>query len=181
MHKGILTAILFALGIASQANAWGAEENTSIPSNEDSFKRHTISVGYGVLTLSDFVGLIGSAIISIFGEDDSFGTLGAISVDYGYKVNEMFETGLVFNFAMPLKDEYLYTIMPRAKLNFNARGFFNPFMELDGGIAFNGNGAAPIFHATLLGLEMGKDTPIRVNLLSFGQRGIFYASLGYKF
>ena len=112
MHKGIFTAILFALGIASQANAWGAEENTSLPSNEDSFKRHTISVGYGILTLSDFVGLIGSAIISIFGEDDSFGTLGAISVDYGYKVNEMFETGLVFNFAMPLKDEYLYTIMP---------------------------------------------------------------------
>lgn len=181
MHKGILTAILFALGIASQANAWGAEDNTNTPSNKSSFKRHTISVGYGILTLSDFVGLIGSAIISIFGEDESFGTLGAVSVDYGYKVNEVFETGLVFNYAMPLKNEQLYTIMPRAKLNFNATGFFNPFMELDGGVAFNENGAAPIFHATLLGLEMGRDTPIILNLLSFGQRGIFYASLGFKF
>ena len=158
-----------------------AGRETPTENKPEPTKKHSISVGYGILTLSDFVGLIGSAIISIFGEDDSFGTLGALSVDYGYKVNEIFETGLVFNYAMPLKNEQLYTIMPRAKLNFNVNGFFNPVMELDGGIAFNGNGAAPIFHATLLGLEMGRDTPIILNLLSFGQRGIFYASFGFRF
>ena len=54
-------------------------------------------------------------------------------------------------------------------------------MELDAGVAFNGNGAAPMFHATLLGLELGKTLPLTLNLLSFGQRGIFYASLGCKF
>lgn len=149
--------------------------------NETEFKRHSISVGYGILTISDFVGIVGSAIISIFGEEDSFGILGAVSIDYGYKVNEIFETGLVFNYSMPIKDESLYTIMPRAKLNFNVNGFVNPFMELDAGVAFNGNGAAPMFHATLLGLELGKTLPLTLNLLSFGQRGIFYASLGCKF
>ena len=183
--KVILLSLMFsaAMSFAQETGSYTEVQPSTEKSvkNEPEFKRHSLSVGYGILTISDYAGLIGSAIISIFSEEDAFGTLGALSVDYGYKVNEIFETGLVFNYSMPIKNVSLYTIMPRAKLNFNVTGFVNPFMELDAGVAFYGNGAAPMFHATLLGLELGRDTPIMLNLLSFGQRGIFYASFGFKF
>lgn len=158
------------------------ESPAPVEKNEEKpFKRHTLSVGYGIFTISDFAGMIGSAIVSMFGAEDSFGTLGALSVDYGYKVGEVFETGLVFNYAKPIKNSPLYTIMPRAKLNFNSTGFFNPFMELDFGVSFYDRGATPMIHTTLLGLEMGRTFPLTINILSFGQRGIFFASLGCKF
>lgn len=158
------------------------ESPAPVEKNEEKpFKRHTLSVGYGIFTTMDFIGMIGAAITSIFTDDDPFGTLGALSIDYGYKVGEVFETGLVFNYAKPIKNTPFYTIMPRAKLNFNSSGFFNPFMELDIGVTFNGNGAIPMFHTTLLGLEMGRTFPLTINILSFGQRGIFFASLGCKF
>ncbi len=156
-------------------------DTTSNPNEKNTFKRHTISVGYGILTASDIIGMIGAAIVSMFSEEDNFGTLGALSIDYGYKVGEVFETGLVFNYAEPIKNTPLYTIMPRAKFNFNSTGFFNPFMELDLGASFSKNGAIPMFHTTLLGLEMGRTIPLTINILSFGQRGMLYTSLGVKF
>ena len=193
MNTKIISLILI-LFFAASTFAHETENNTELPSRESTadtttlvnkdgtpFKRHTISVGYGILTLSDFYGMLGSVIVSMFDGDDPFGTLGALSIDYGYKIGEFFETGLVFNYAEPIKNTPLYTIMPRAKMNFNSTGFFNPFMEVDLGVSFNGDGVIPMFQLTLLGFEMGTTIPVIINILSFGQRGMFYGSIGFKF
>ena len=66
-------------------------------------------------------------------------------------------------------------------MNFNSTGFFNPFMEVDLGVSFNGDGVIPMFQLTLLGFEMGTTIPVIINILSFGQRGMFYGSIGFKF
>ena len=102
-------------------------------------------------------------------------------MDYGYRISEIVEVGAIFNYAQPIKNESMYTIMLKSRLNFNSDGFVNPFMELDAGIIFNENAIAPIFHTTFLGLELGRTFPVTLGLLAFGQRGMWYASVGYKF
>lgn len=148
-------------------------------SNKPELKnRHTLGLEYGFLTVSDFIGAIGSAMNSIFslGEDeDPTKIIGAFSINYGYKVSNMFETGLVANFAMPTQNLCFLTFMPRAKLNFNNGGFVNPYMELDAGVMTAiGKGAIPMGHLTLFGLEIWH---FHIQLLGWGQRGIINAGV----
>ena len=218
MRRSLFTVFIFALSLASQANAWDmdmyvenakaseetdstkataqfpqathgttATHSTTATRTNDEFKRHSISVGYGILTISDFVGAIAVSIVEIIdglaGNDDGddFGWLGTFMVDYGYRLDDHFELGGVFGYSQPVKNTPMFTLMPKGKLNFNNGGFVNPFMELDAGVIFNGNGAAPIFHATLLGLEIGRRFPLTLGLLAFGQRGMWYATIGHRF
>jgi len=156
---------------------------TSVPKN--TLKRHSVSFTYGIITMTDFAAASASVATAIF----SLGTatleesmFGAFSIDYGYKFNEVVETGLVFNYAHPFVNGSFYTIMPKFKLNLNYEGFINPFIELDAGISITNmaSGVSPMFHVTFLGLEIGKTTPIVLHLLSFGQRGVVSAGIGVR-
>ena len=105
---------------------------------------------------------------------------GAFSFDYGYKFNDVVESGIVFNYAHPVEYFSVFTFMPKLKLNFNNDGFLNPFLELDAGVSFFANKKTPIFHITFIGLEIGRDFPIILHLLSFGQRGVVSAGFGVR-
>ena len=151
---------------------------------KSTFKQHSISVTYGIIAITDFAAAGASTAVSIFtlGNGELSNSIpGASSIDYGYKFNEVVESGLVFNYAHAIEDWSVYTIMPKIKLNLNYGGFVNPFVELDAGISIMDKGAIPMFHLTFLGLEIGKTFPLTLGLLSFGQRGIVYAGLGYRF
>lgn len=172
--KSFLCGIVLLL--ASFAHA--SQQDTSVVENP-----HSISVSYGVLTISDLTGAFAWFIGSFYGGDpDPMYMIGSVSVDYGYRLGKMLETGLVFNFAMPYRDVRLYTIMPRFKLNFRGKkGFINPFMEIDGGVMFNSRGAVPMFHFTLFGVELGEDYPVTLGILGEGQRGAVYLGVGRRF
>ena len=151
---------------------------------KNTFKQHSISVTYGIIAITDFAAAGASAVVSMFtlGNGDLSNSIpGAFSIDYGYKFNEVVESGLVFNYAHAIEDWSVYTIMPKIKLYLDYSGFVNPFVELDAGISIVDNGVIPMFHLTFLGLEIGKTFPLTLGLVSFGQRGVVYAGLGYRF
>ena len=206
MFKRILFVTIISLFFASQASAWemgeyvkdsqageGIEKQanqidytkaqTSVP--KDTLKHHSISFTYGIITMTDFAAAYASVATAIY----SLGTaeleesmFGAFSIDYGYKFNEVVETGLVFNYAHPFVNGSFYTIMPKFKLNLNYEGFVNPFIEFDAGITITNmaSGVSPMFHVTFLGLEIGKTIPVILHLLSFGQRGVVSAGFGVR-
>lgn len=153
---------------------------------EDKVKHHSISFTYGILTLSDFAAMHISAFTELFSlghEKLPVSMYGAYSINYGYKFNEVVETGLIFNYAHPFKKGSFYTIMPKIKLNCNYEGFVNPFVELNAGIIFSDflPDIFPAFHITFIGIEIGRTFPITLGLLGFGQQGVAYAGLGYRF
>lgn len=156
---------------------------TSVP--KDTLKHHSISFTYGIFTMTDIAAAYASVATAIF----SLGTaelqesmFGAFSIDYGYKFNEVVEAGLVFNYAHPFVNGSFYTIMPKFKLNLNNEGFVNPFIEFDAGISITNitSGVSPMFHVTFLGLEIGREFPIILHLLSLGQRGVVSAGIGVR-
>lgn len=124
-------------------------QDSSLAANEN-YKpeiknRHTLGFEYGILTISDFIGALSSALSSIFSD-------------------------LVANIAVPTQDLFFLTFMPRAKLNFNYGGFINPYMELDAGVMIAiDKGVVPMIHLALLGLEIWR---VHFQLLGIGQRGI---------
>ena len=194
MIKRTLIAAIISLFFVSHANAWENTNEAQIAKSDvsmvkaveqkDTLKHHSISVSYGIFAITDFAAAGASASVSIFSlgtQKVSTSIPGAFSIDYGYKFNEVVESGLVFNYAHSIEDWSVYTIMPKIKLNINYGGFVNPFVELDGGISIMDKGVIPMFHLTFLGLEFGKTIPLTLGLLSFGQRGIFYIGLGHRF
>ncbi len=205
MKKNLFIAILISFLFSSYANAWDMNEyiknahidekieatdstrhtNNAQISKKNIFKQHSISITYGIITITDFATASASVATSIFSlgsSELSESMFGAFSIDYGYKFNESVETGLVFNYAHPWENTSFYTFMPKFKLNLNYSGFVNPFIELDVGILTDfDTGIAPMFHITFLGLEIGRTIPIILNLLSFGQRGIISAGFGVRF
>ena len=153
---------------------------------EDKLKHHSISVTYGILTLSDFAAMHISAFTELFSlghEELPVSMYGAFSINYGYKFNEVVETGIIFNYAHPFEKGSFYTIMPKLKLNCNYDGFVNPFVELNAGIIFSDflPDIFPAFHITFIGIEIGRTFPITLGILGFGQQGVAYAGLGYRF
>ncbi len=146
-------------------------------------KPHSVSVSYGILTISDLASAMNWFFSSFYGGDpDPICMFGSVSIDYGYRLGKMLETGLMFNFAMPYKDARLYTVMPRFKLNFRGKkGFINPFMEIDAGVMFNSRGAIPMLHWTIFGVELGEDYPVTLGILGEGQRGAVYLGVGRRF
>ena len=213
MIKRIFFSTVISLFLAAHANAWdmdsyvenaqageGIQADSTNKTSEiqtaktdvsmvktgeqkDSFKHHSISVIYGIITITDFAAAGASTAVSIFtlGNGDLSKSIpGAFSIDYGYKFNDVVESGLVFNYAHAIEDWSVYTIMPKIKLNLNYGGFVNPFVELDAGISIMDKGAIPMFHLTFLGLEIGKKIPVVLHLLSFGQRGVVSAGFGVR-
>ncbi|SHL16185.1 hypothetical protein [Fibrobacter sp. UWEL] len=194
MRKFVLLLIslaLFAPVLAQETN-WeaspiseGSSNSVAVESNdlhqESRTPRsdHNISVEYGFLNFTDFIWALSTGIGSAFSHEepeDAF-FIGDISINYGYEVSDFFETGVIFNFAMPDNDIAFFTLMPRAKLNFNKYGFINPYMELDAGIIVaTTGGAMPMLHYTLFGLEIGY---FYIQLLGWGQRGLIYAGLKF--
>ena len=150
---------------------------------KDTLKRHSVSFTYGIITITDIaaaVASVGTAIFSLGSAELQESMLGAFSIDYGYKFNKVVESGIVFNYAHPIENFSAFTFMPKLKLNFNNSGFVNPFLELDAGICILGKDVAPMFHATFLGLEIGREFNIILHLLSFGQRGVVSAGFGVR-
>ena len=145
---------------------------------KDTLKHHSISFTYGIITITDIaaaVASVGTAIFSLGSAELQESMLAAFSIDYGYKFNKVVESGIVFNYAHPIENFSAFTFMPKLKLNFNNSGFVNPFLELDAGICILGKDVTPMFHATFLGLEIGREFNIILHLLSFGQRGVVSA------
>lgn len=205
MTKNFFIAIFVSLFFSSYANAWDMNEyiknayvdkqiektdskrqafETQI-SKKDSLKHHSVSITYGLITITDLAAVsaaVATSIFSLGNSELSESMFGALSIDYGYKFNESIETGFVFNYAHPWESTSFYTFMPKIKLNLNYSGFVNPFVELDAGILTDfETGIAPMFHITFLGLEIGRTIPIIFNILSFGQRGIASAGIGIRF
>lgn len=182
---------------ATESDSSMALTKANAKQNEIKIKHHAITLCYGVFTLTDFVAAnrsFATAIFSLGKYVDETALLGAFSIDYGYKFDEYFETGLVFNLAHPTKSTYTYSFMPKFRLNLNGQGFVRPFFEADAGFMIikdnflNENfgdekesKSSFIFNVTFAGLEIGRYVPITLGLLSFGQRGLFYAGLGFHF
>lgn len=184
MRKFLLLFIVFAFAATtfSQENSWDVSpiksDKTEKPVQQaddqpadTSQSKHNLSVEYGLFNFTDFLGAISSAL-----SNKSMYLVGDISVNYGYETGNVFETGLIFNIAVPFRDYPFVTIMPRAKLNFNHGGYVNAFMELDAGIItqVDGSVVTPMVHATLFGLEIGH---FYMQLLGWGQRGLWYAGI----
>ena len=142
---------------------------------------HSISIEYGIGTLTDLAWAFAVSFLDAFSPDEEepeMFMMGAVSVNYGYQINELFETGLSFNFAMPEANLPFFSLMPRLKLNFNKDGWINPYTEADFGIATLDLDFAPIFHFTLLGFELWQRCYLQ--LLGIGQRGMFYTGLRFQ-
>lgn len=171
---------IYLLLIFALSTALFAQEAAPMPYTPHQ-KKQNISVEYGVVNFTDFIWMISTGIGKSFkgNDDDDLLLLGDISVNYGYEVGKRFETGLIVNFAIPDTDLFFFSIMPRAKLNFNSEGFVNPYVELDVGVMVSSSGGASIMaHSTAFGLEIGS---FYFQILGFGQRGMFYAGYKYKF
>lgn len=165
--------------------------------NEVKIKHHAITFSYGIYTLTDLFGanrVFASTLFSFGNEHDELALFGAFSLDYGYKFDEYFETGLVFNYAHPTKELNTYSFMPKFRINLNGQGFIRPFLEADVGFMiikdkyladkFTDDPETSMlftFNVTFAGLEIGHYVPLTLGLLSFGQRGLFYAGLGFHF
>lgn len=193
MFKKLFCVVFIMALLTSYASAWEMENYTNVPAdtieieqkkaqnfeqnNREALKRHSLSVEYNWITLTD----LAFAVASIF-EDDTE-SFGAISVDYGYTFAEIFETGLVFNYA--LTNRPVVSFMPKIRFNGNLGGIVNPFMEMDIGVGHSAytNKWFPIGHITLLGLEIGYPVSLRFQIpfLLWGQRGIAYMGLGFRF
>lgn len=186
MKKIILLLISLAVAtpVLAQENNWEVspftqennQPNSQLQENQTKSK-HNISVEYGFGNFTDFIWAIGSSL-SFGSKNDKFPTFipGDIGINYGCEVSDVFETGVIFNFAIPDGETPFFTLMPRAKLGPH-EGFVRPFMELDLGILVLPNDEYPVIpmlHGTLLGLEIGY---FYMQILGWGQRGLFYAGV----
>lgn len=172
--KILFLSLAFALISTTYAQDVSNAEGIAPQTNQQIKSPHNLSIDYGIITVSDLAFAI-SQLFSFDKEKKDF-LFGSLSINYGYQVNDFFETGIVANIAAPNYDLFLFTLMPRAKINFNSDGFVNPFIELDLGASMNLNGICPMFHLTLFGLEIGH---FYMQLLGWGQRGAIY--FGVKF
>ena len=70
-------------------------------------------------------------------------------------------------------------------INGNLGGTINPFFELDMGVTYSSYSGyfLPMGHVTLLGLEIGYPVSLRFQIpfMLWGQRGLTYIGLGYRF
>lgn len=148
---------------------------------KDDFRHHSIGIEYNFLTLTDF----GTSLSHLFDDkcEDIFEcSCGAISINYGYIFSNNIETGLVANIS--LTKNPLYSLMGKLKFNGSEPGsFVNLFFEIDLGIITNGDEIAPMGHISLFGFEIGHSVSLRFQIpfLLWGQRGLTYLGVGYRF
>jgi hypothetical protein len=174
--------MFFSLFLVSQADAAQTEMDTAKKGiQKDPFRHHSFGIEYNFITLSDF----GTSLAHLF--DDQCDKLfecsyGAISVDYGYMFYNNIEVGIIANSA--LAEFPLISLMGKLKINGRSpEAFVNPFFEIDFGMAFMRKKFFPMGHITLLGLEIGYPVSVRFQIpfLLWGQRGLTYLGVGYRF
>ena len=162
-------------------SATKVDSNQKTVNQRDNFRHHSIGIEYNFLTLTDF----GTSLGHLFDDkcEDIFEcSYGAISIDYGYIFSNNIETGLIANIS--LTKNPLYSLMGKFKFNGSDPGsFVNLFFEIDLGIITNGNEIAPMGHISLLGFEIGYPVSLRFQIpfLLWGQRGLTYLGVGYRF
>ena len=162
-------------------SATKADSNQKIDNQKDYFRHHSIGIEYNFLTLTDF----GTSLGHLFDDkcEDIFEcSYGAISINYGYIFSNNIETGLIANIS--LTKNPLYSLMGKFKFNGSDPGsFVNLFFEIDLGIITNGNEIAPMGHISLFGFEIGHPISLRFQIpfLLWGQRGLTYLGVGYRF
>lgn len=176
MFKNLFCVVFLILLLVSHASAGEADLNvdsTSI-SGEKKFRHHSLSVEYNLGTFVDFT----------IGIDNSYRrSEGAISIDYGYVPfeNSGFETGLILNYSL-YKDPII-TAMAKLKGNSDLGEQISCYIEIDLGVMYYDNKIIPTGHFTALGIELGYPASLRfqVPLLLWGQRGVTYIGMGYRF
>jgi len=162
-------------------SATNADTNQKTDNQKDYFRHHSIGIEYNFLTLTDF----GTSLGHLFDDkcEDIFEcSYGAISINYGYIFLNNIETGLIANIS--LTKNPLYSLMGKFKFNGSDPGsFVNLFFEIDLGIITNGNEIAPMGHISLFGFEIGHPISLRFQIpfLLWGQRGLTYLGVGYRF
>lgn len=162
-------------------SATKADSNQKTDNQKDYFRHHSIGIEYNFLTLTDF----GTSLGHLFDDkcEDIFEcSYGAISINYGYIFSNNIETGLIANIS--LTKNPLYSLMGKFKFNGSDPGsFVNLFFEIDLGIIINGNEIAPMGHISLFGFEIGHPISLRFQIpfLLWGQRGLTYLGVGYRF
>ena len=162
-------------------SATKADSNQKTVNQRDYFRHHSIGIEYNFLTLTD----LGTSLGHLFDDkcEDIFEcSYGAISINYGYIFSNNIETGLIANIS--LTKNPLYSLMGKFKFNGSDPGsFVNLFFEIDLGIITNGNEIAPMGHISLFGFEIGHPISLRFQIpfLLWGQRGLTYLGVGYRF
>ena len=162
-------------------SATKADNNQKTDNQKDYFRHHSIGIEYNFLTLTDF----GTSLGHLFDDkcEDIFEcSYGAISINYGYIFSNNIETGLIANIS--LTKNPLFSLMGKFKFNGSDPGsFVNLFFEIDLGIITNGNEIAPRGHISLFGFEIGHPISLRFQIpfLLWGQRGLTYLGVGYRF
>ena len=175
MFKNLFSVVSLILLLVSHASAGEADLNVDSTSNSaEKFRHHSLSVEYNHGTFLDYnVGMDNSSIKSH----------GAISVDYGYVPTELsgFETGLVLNYFL-YKDPII-TAMAKLKGNSDLGEQISCYIEFDMGVMYYDGKITPMGHITLLGIELGYPTSLRFQIpyLLWGQRGLAYIGMGYRF
>ena len=181
IHEGtpftdLFCVVFLILLLVSHASAGEANLNvdsTSI-SGEKKFRHHSLSVEYNLGTFVDYT----------IGIDNSYRrSEGAISIDYGYVPfeNSGFETGLILNYSL-YKDPII-TAMAKLKGNSDLGEQISCYIEFDFGVMYYDSIIIPTGHFTALGIELGYPASLRfqVPLLLWGQRGVTYIGMGYRF
>ena len=162
-------------------SATNADSNQKTDNQKDDFRHHSIGIEYNFLTLTD----LGTSLGHLFDDkcEDIFEcSYGAISINYGYIFSNNIETGLIANIS--LTKNPLFSLMGKFKFNGSDPGsFVNLFFEIDLGIITNGNEIAPMGHISLFGFEIGHPISLRFQIpfLLWGQRGLTYLGVGYRF
>ena len=158
-------------------------------SAQNDFKRHEVSISYGIVPTSDWVDAYSSMWLGMGGiksnNDSSFGTL---SLTYNYRLTQVFGIGGVFSYSNRHKDWVglgkqkmnYYTIMPRAKAEWLHGNIFTLYSAVALGVSrysdnFCGEKDSKICFAwqvSPIGIEVGN------NIAGFAELGIGQLGVG---
>ena len=174
--------------------------------NAQNESKNEVGVFYGMLSISNVVSDITSAISAATGDKSSF--FGPIGVEYYYHVTPAIGLGAVVTYAgCKVEDEKtkkydltenFFTVMPSVKFNWLRKKHFGMYSALSVGAMFltigcneNAKAADPnakdetftvlMLQATPLGIEFGGEQFRGFVETGVGEKGIFSAGLRYKF
>lgn len=143
--------------------------------------RHEVSVSYGTLPITNFVGIFSNLFVGVFtGKLSNISSIGATSLNYLYRINKTIGVGATFSFSSLNADvrntedvisQSYYSIMPQIKFNWLNRDLVTLYSRLNVGVTYlalrrtyeapgsesqTGCVWAPMFQLSPIGIEVGR-------------------------
>ena len=179
-------------------------------SAQSDFKRHEVSLGWGTLANSEWIGVLDDIAASIAGattKNDS--PTGTISAEYYYHPAAWIGVGTILGWSHTSKDIWesdakigkgnysYYTVMPAVKFDWLRKNHFGMYSKLAAGATmrhakedftggasydnFDGNMFFFNFQASLIGIEAGGHNVRAFTELGVGEQGFLLAGVRFRF